>query len=256
MPARSRPRTTACAAIMRAHVASIPFENLDVQLGRPITGDLDEIFAKLVERRRGGWCYEQNGLLGWALETIGFEVTRVAGGVMRADAGDAVLGNHLALVVTLDQPWLVDAGFGGSLAEPIALAPAAHRHAPYDLSLAEDRRRLLALRGMDPRPAVQLRLPLRARRSGFARPPAGAPAERSRLPLRPQPRRPAPRRRQPRLFARPRAHLEPRAIPTRNSWSRMPRPWSTRCAPASPSICPKSRAAGRQICERHEALFG
>jgi N-hydroxyarylamine O-acetyltransferase len=131
------PTHDSLAAIMRAHVVSIPFENLDVQLGRPINGDLDEIFAKLVERRRGGWCYEQNGLLGWALETIGFAVTRVAGGVMRADAGDAALGNHLALVVTLSEPWLVDAGFGGSLAEPIALAPAAHRHAPYDLSLAK-----------------------------------------------------------------------------------------------------------------------
>jgi N-hydroxyarylamine O-acetyltransferase len=130
------PTHDALAAIMRAHVESIPFENLDVQLGRPTAGDLPAIFAKLVERRRGGWCYEQNGLLGWALETIGFTVTRVAGGVMRAAAGDSVLGNHLALVVTLDEPWLVDAGFGGSLAEPIALAPAAHRHAPYDLSLA------------------------------------------------------------------------------------------------------------------------
>jgi N-hydroxyarylamine O-acetyltransferase len=130
------PTGAALAAIMRAHVASIPFENLDVQLGRPITGELEAIFAKLVERRRGGWCYEQNGLLGWALETIGFKVVRVAGGVMRASAGDSALGNHLALVVLLDRPWLVDAGFGGSLAEPIALAPAAHRHAPYDLGLA------------------------------------------------------------------------------------------------------------------------
>jgi N-hydroxyarylamine O-acetyltransferase len=131
------PTRECLAAVMRAHVASIPFENLDVQLGRPTAGDLPAIFAKLVGRRRGGWCYEQNGLLGWALETIGFEVTRVAGGVMRASAGDIVLGNHLALVVSLAEPWLVDAGFGGSLAEPIALAPAAHRHPPYDLSLAK-----------------------------------------------------------------------------------------------------------------------
>ncbi|HVQ07634.1 MAG TPA: arylamine N-acetyltransferase [Allosphingosinicella sp.] len=130
------PTYDSLAAIMRAHVAAIPFENLDVQLGRPIAGDLPAIFAKLVGRRRGGWCYEQNGLLGWALETIGFEVVRVAGGVMRVVSGDNVLGNHLALVVLLDRPWLVDAGFGGSLAEPIALAPAAHRHAPYELSLA------------------------------------------------------------------------------------------------------------------------
>jgi N-hydroxyarylamine O-acetyltransferase len=128
-------RETLCR-LHRNHLEAIPYEALDVQLGRPVSLELPRIYEKLVDRRRGGWCYEQNGLLGWALETIGFTVTRVAGGVMRIASGDAALGNHLALVVTLDEPWLVDAGFGGSLAEPIALAPAAHRHAPYDLSLA------------------------------------------------------------------------------------------------------------------------
>jgi N-hydroxyarylamine O-acetyltransferase len=121
---------------MRAHVAAIPFENIDVQLGRPTSRALPDIFAKLVVGRRGGWCYEQNGLLGWALGEIGFRVTPLLGGVMRATAGDAVLGNHLALLVTLDAPWLVDVGFGGSLAAPIRLAAGEHRHAPYDLSLA------------------------------------------------------------------------------------------------------------------------
>jgi N-hydroxyarylamine O-acetyltransferase len=122
--------------VMRAHAATIPFENIDVQLGRPTSRALPDIFAKLVLRRRGGWCYEQNGLLGWALGEMGFAVTPLAGGVMRAAAGDAMLGNHLALRVMLDRPWLVDAGFGGSLAAPIALAEGTHRHAPYDLSLA------------------------------------------------------------------------------------------------------------------------
>ena len=122
---------------MRAHVAAIPFENIDVQLGRPTSRALPDIFAKLVGRRRGGWCYEQNGLLGWALTEIGFAVTPLAGGVMRVTAGDAALGNHLALLVELDEPWLADAGFGGSLAAPVRLAAGAHRHAPYDLSLAQ-----------------------------------------------------------------------------------------------------------------------
>jgi len=131
------PNAATLRALMRAHVAAIPFENLDVQLGRAITGDFAAIFAKLVDNRRGGWCFEQNGLLGWALEELGFDVMRAAGGVMRVAMGDAVLGNHLALLVTLDRPWLVDAGFGGSLAEPIPLEPGAHRHAPYDLTLAE-----------------------------------------------------------------------------------------------------------------------
>ena len=131
------PNAATLGAIMRAHAAAIPFENLDVQLGRPITGEFDAIFEKLVERRRGGWCYEQNGLFAWALEELGFDVTRVAGGVMRVAMGDKVLGNHLALVVRLDRLWLVDVGFGGSLAEPIPLAAAAHRQGPYDITLAE-----------------------------------------------------------------------------------------------------------------------
>ena len=121
---------------MRAHAGTIPFENIDVQLGRPTSRAVPDIFAKLVERRRGGWCYEQNGLLGWALAEIGFAVTPLAGGVMRGIAGNAVLGNHLALLVELDGPWLVDVGFGGSLAAPVRLAAGAHRHVPYDLSLA------------------------------------------------------------------------------------------------------------------------
>jgi N-hydroxyarylamine O-acetyltransferase len=124
--------------VMRAHVAAIPFENLDVQLGWPTSRALPDICAKLVTRRRGGWCYEQNGLLGWALGELGFAVTPLAGGVMRIAAGDAALGNHLALLVALDDgPWLVDAGFGGSLAAPVRLAAAGYRHAPYDLSLVQ-----------------------------------------------------------------------------------------------------------------------
>lgn len=123
-------------AIFRAHVAAIPFENLDVQFGRPVGLDLPAIHAKLVGAGRGGWCYEQNGLLGWALDVLGFSVRRISGGVLRNINGDAALGNHLALIVMLDRRWLVDAGFGGSLAEPIPLVEGAHDHAPFRLTLA------------------------------------------------------------------------------------------------------------------------
>lgn len=130
------PTAETLAGVMRAHVATIPFENIDVQLGRPTSRALPDIFAKLVTRRRGGWCYEQNALLGWALGELGFAVTPLAGGVMRIASGNAALGNHLALLVDLDGPWLVDAGFGGSLAAPVRLVAATHRHAPYNLSIA------------------------------------------------------------------------------------------------------------------------
>jgi N-hydroxyarylamine O-acetyltransferase len=124
-------------ALMRAHIAAIPFENLDVQLGRRVGLELPMIFAKLVEARRGGWCYENNGLFGWALGALGFDVRRITAGVLRAAHGDSAIGNHLALIVTLEQPWLVDVGFGGTQAAPIPLATGDYAHAPYDLALRQ-----------------------------------------------------------------------------------------------------------------------
>lgn len=124
--------------VMRAHVAAVPFENLDVQLGNRTSTALPGIFDKLVTRRRGGWCYENNGLLGWALGEMGFDVRRVSAGVMREVRGDGALGNHLTLIVTIDgSEWLVDAGFGGTQAAPIPFAAGAYGHAPFVLTLTQ-----------------------------------------------------------------------------------------------------------------------
>jgi N-hydroxyarylamine O-acetyltransferase len=106
-------------AVHRGHVLNIPFENIDVLLGRTVDFDLERIFDKIVNRGRGGWCYEMNGLLGWALEMIGYEVTRLAGGVGRSINGEAAVGNHLLLLV--DGTWLADVGFGNGLYEPVEL---------------------------------------------------------------------------------------------------------------------------------------
>lgn len=110
-------------AIHRAHVLAIPYENLDVQLGRAVTRAPADAYDKIVTRRRGGWCYEMNGLLGWALEEIGFNVKRLAGAVMRETRGDDAIGNHLVLLVTIgDNLWIADAGFGDG---PVDAAPLA-----------------------------------------------------------------------------------------------------------------------------------
>src|SRR5262245_26732641 len=69
--------TPALRAIHLGHATRIPFENLDVLLGRPIRIDLESVQAKLVQRRRGGYCFEQNGLLASVLEQLGFGVTRL-----------------------------------------------------------------------------------------------------------------------------------------------------------------------------------
>ena len=107
--------------IHRKHLLAISYENLDVQIGRPLDLDIRRIYDKLVTQRRGGWCYEMNGLLAWALSEVGFDVMRVCGGVMRVERGDAAFGNHLVLLVELGGTWLVDVGFGDGLIEPVPL---------------------------------------------------------------------------------------------------------------------------------------
>jgi arylamine N-acetyltransferase len=111
-------------ALHRAHLFAIPYENLDVQLGRPVTIERAQIFEKMVTRRRGGWCYEMNGLFGWALKQLGFKVTRSAGAVMRRTRGADAVGNHLVLKIELDEgTWLGDVGFGDGPLDPIRVVP-------------------------------------------------------------------------------------------------------------------------------------
>lgn len=109
-------------AIHVAHAAAIPYENLDVQMGLPIWTELDRVVAKLVGRKRGGYCFEQNILFCAALKSIGFDVSRrMARVTMGGDPGGR---SHLMLLVTLDgQTYIADVGFGGScLLEPLPLS--------------------------------------------------------------------------------------------------------------------------------------
>jgi N-hydroxyarylamine O-acetyltransferase len=135
-----KPDLAALTALHAAHQHAIPFENLEVQFGRIPTLDPDAAFAKLVTRRRGGWCYEQNGLLGRALTALGFKVTRLSAGVLRQLRGDMFMGSHLALLVHLERDYLADVGFGGGVAHPIPLAEGWHPSPPIasELSRADD----------------------------------------------------------------------------------------------------------------------
>jgi N-hydroxyarylamine O-acetyltransferase len=136
---RGRPRADldTLRTLHRCHLLAIPYENLDVQLGVPVSLDIDAIFRKLVLQRRGGWCYEMNGLLGWALDTIGFSLTRLAAGVMREIRGDAAVGNHLALWVHLEEPHLADVGFGDGILEPIPVRPGRFRQRAFEFGLEQ-----------------------------------------------------------------------------------------------------------------------
>ncbi len=109
--------------VHRAHAEALTYENLDVQFGVPVTRDAAASFDKIVRRGRGGWCYEMNGLLAWALEEIGFDVKRLAGAVMRDQMGEFMIGNHLVLLVRIEETdWIGDVGFGDGLIDPAPLA--------------------------------------------------------------------------------------------------------------------------------------
>jgi N-hydroxyarylamine O-acetyltransferase len=109
-----RPDLALLQTILAGHTASIPFENLDVILGRPIRLDIGSIQAKLVDSRRGGYCFEQNTLLRAALERLGFQVTSLMARVVRGNAADAVTPRtHMLLRVDLPEGvYLADVGFG------------------------------------------------------------------------------------------------------------------------------------------------
>ncbi|MEM7272688.1 MAG: arylamine N-acetyltransferase [Actinomycetota bacterium] len=113
-------------ALQRAHLSTVPFENLHVYHRLGVRTDTDWSVAKVVEQRRGGWCFELNGAFGLLLETLGFPVLRLGAAVLLD--GPSVAIDHLALEVQLDEPWLVDVGFGDSFVVPLAL----NRRGPQD----------------------------------------------------------------------------------------------------------------------------
>jgi len=126
----TEPTADTLRRIHHAHMLAVPFENLDISLGRKIVLDEDAILHKIVERRRGGFCYELNGAFATLLRTLGFHVTLLSARVARADGGESPEFDHLALRVDLGVAWLADVGFGDSFVEPLRLEAGADQTDP------------------------------------------------------------------------------------------------------------------------------
>jgi N-hydroxyarylamine O-acetyltransferase len=106
----------------RLSLRAIPFENLDIHLGRPISLDPEALFDKIVRRRRGGFCYELNGLFAEILRAIGFDLDLLSARVAHQDGSFGREFDHLLLRVRLDgKDWIADVGFGDSFLEPLLL---------------------------------------------------------------------------------------------------------------------------------------
>ena len=103
----------------RAHMLSVPFENLDISLGRKIVCQEEAFLRKIVERRRGGFCYELNGAFAALLRELGFKVTLLSARVRRENGSSSPDFDHLALQIDLEESWLADVGFGDLFNEPL-----------------------------------------------------------------------------------------------------------------------------------------
>jgi len=134
------PDQATLAGVLCAHVQAIPFENLDVLLGRPIRTDADSVVRKLVHDRRGGYCFEQNHLLLYALRALGFNATPMIARVRWQVPAEVATGlTHMLVRVTLGgRDWLADAGMGSlSLTTPLRMEENLEQDTPHD------RRRLI-----------------------------------------------------------------------------------------------------------------
>jgi N-hydroxyarylamine O-acetyltransferase len=117
------PTAEALTDLHAAHLRSVPFENLSIHLGEPVILEEAALFDKIVNRRRGGFCYELNGLFATLLTALGFDVTLLAARV----ASPGRIGppfDHLVLLVDTPEPALADVGFGDHALHPLS---ANHR---------------------------------------------------------------------------------------------------------------------------------
>jgi N-hydroxyarylamine O-acetyltransferase len=108
--------------LQNQHLLAVPFENLDVTWGIPLRLDLETLYDKIVNQRRGGFCYELNGLFAWLLSGLGYSVDLLSARVYsqeRQDFGPQF--DHMALWVHLERPYLVDVGFGDGFRQPVLL---------------------------------------------------------------------------------------------------------------------------------------
>lgn len=130
------PTLDVLAALQAAHIAAIPFEAIDALTGAAIDIDAQAIDTKLIGQRRGGYCFEQNGLFLRVLQAIGFDAEGLLGRVrwMLPDDAPPTPRTHMVVRVRLDgRPWLADVGFGAAVPpRPLALDRAGPQPTPHE----------------------------------------------------------------------------------------------------------------------------
>lgn len=149
----------ALQALHLAHLRTVPFENLDIHAGREIVLGDEALYAKIVERRRGGICYELNAMFAWLLRALGFHVTLASANVHVNDAELTPDFDHMVLIVDIGGVrYLADVGFGESFLLPLALEEAGWQHdgaANYGVGFADGFYTVVRADATDPAAAPQ-----------------------------------------------------------------------------------------------------
>lgn len=128
--AARRPSVELLHELQVQHLRTVPFENLSIHLGEPIELDQAALIDKIIDRHRGGFCYELNGAFAALLHELGFNVTLLSGAVFASVDRLGPPMDHLVLRVELDEPWLVDVGFGRHSHYPLRLDSRAAQPDP------------------------------------------------------------------------------------------------------------------------------
>ncbi|MEU9146111.1 arylamine N-acetyltransferase [Streptomyces sp. NPDC048349] len=131
VPDPGAPSAEGLFALQRAHLERVPYENIDIQLGRP-PGIGPELSARRFAAGRGGYCFHLNGAFAALLDHLGYDVTRHVGGVYEETGAQDVNGNHLALTVRVDgAAYLVDVGLGDGPHEPLPLREGGYEQGAF-----------------------------------------------------------------------------------------------------------------------------
>jgi len=120
--------TETLRALQWAHLKAVPFENLSIHINEPIVLNDEGLYDKIVRCRRGGFCYEANGLFSWLLSELGFHVQKLSAGVANSKGVFGPEFDHMTLVVSLAERWLADVGFGDSFRYPLLLDERGEQH--------------------------------------------------------------------------------------------------------------------------------
>ncbi|XP_029385151.1 arylamine N-acetyltransferase, pineal gland isozyme NAT-10-like [Echeneis naucrates] len=140
----AEPSLEVLRSVHTCHLLSVPFENLTVHSGGRVRLQLPQLYEKIVVQRRGGFCFENNGLFSWLLSQLGFQVTLISGQVRNAITGRyGPPSDHLILMVTVQgRRWLADVGFGApGFWTPLSLessSPQEQGHRVYRFRKEQD----------------------------------------------------------------------------------------------------------------------